>query len=491
MTNICVLVGTGTVGGDAPYKSPWIRHLAKSNTVYIISAVSPTIHLQDPLRKYIGEDRFNTILASFRDLQTHSAQFESIYDNKSFYTVASTEQIEELQGWLGISFNYMASLSRNFFDSDTLTESRESIELTQFVFNLVNIFRDFFEKNKIDIFINTLEDTTISVVAYYTAKRLGVRVIGLLSGRFPKRGIMLCEDFQKVCKWTSKTENWNEILSQYDTNTIVNSEIANKNAKQWDIWSFKGKGSEIAKLINYKKYRQYIINIYPQAKMMMPNVSLLSSMFGYFIKIIRISTIRKFFEPPRWEDNYLFFPMHYNDDAQMTFREPFINQTKLIKAISRSLPTGYYLYVKPHPHYLGSDVAINDAKTLSRLPNIKIIDPSTPPMDLIKKSRAVVTINSTTGLEALINGTPVISFGHDFYCDPEYAYIVRDLTELPEIIMDAIMGNNPKKEEAIKQFVTTTYSNTIWLDATYNEWGLWTISDDSGKKIARAIDNII
>ena len=82
MANIGVLVGTGTVGGDAPYKSPWIRHLAKSNAIYIISTISPTVHLQDPLKRYHGEERFNIILESFNDLQLHSTQFKSIYDDK-------------------------------------------------------------------------------------------------------------------------------------------------------------------------------------------------------------------------------------------------------------------------------------------------------------------------------------------------------------------------------------------------------------------------
>jgi hypothetical protein len=491
MANIGVLVGTGTVGGDAPYKSPWIRHLAKSNAIYIISTISPTVHLQDPLKRYHGEERFNIILESFNDLQAHSTQFKSIYDDKSLHIVASAKQIEELQRWLGISFSYLASLSREFFDLDTLTESRESTELTQFVFSLVNIFREFFEKNKIDVYINTLEDTTISVVAYYTAKRLGVRTIGLVPGRFPKTGLMLCEDFQKICKWNSEIGNWNEILSQYDTYTITNPEIADESAKRWNLWSIAGKGGTILEWVYYNKYRQYILNTYPHANMEMHKISILSSIFDYITETIRIPIIRKFFKPPCWEDNYFFFPMHYNADAQMTFREPFTVQTKIIEVISRSLPTGYYLYVKPHPHYLGSDVAVSDIKSISRLTNVKIIDPSVLPMDLIKNSKAVITINSTTGLEALINGTPVISLGHDFYCDPKYAYIVRDLNELPEIIMAAIKGNSHEKEEIIKLFVKMAYSNTIWIDTPYNKRGYWTMSDDSGKKVADAINNIL
>ena len=106
----------------------------------------------------------------------------------------------------------------------------------------------------------------------------------------------------------------------------------------------------------------------------------------------------------------------------------------------------------------------------------------------MKNSKGVITLNSTTGFEALIKNIPVMTLGHEFYCKDNLTYIVRDLGKLSETLMDMINNGNDAKKDDIKQFVKTIYSNTIWIN--HINKNLFIISDADGKSIALALNRI-
>ncbi|MBI2577532.1 MAG: hypothetical protein HYV77_01670 [Candidatus Wildermuthbacteria bacterium] len=155
-------------------------------------------------------------------------------------------------------------------------------------------------------------------------------------------------------------------------------------------------------------------------------------------RYLRRYYVRKFYQAPIAGEKYIYFPLHFPDDSQLTVRGlPFITQEFVVEIISRHLPSGYTLYVKEHPASMGY-FSVKMLRYLAKLPNVKIVSPLLNSYDLIENARAVCVINSTVGFEALMFPKPVITFGASFYRDKGVTLDVHDLYELPEIMRKAL-----------------------------------------------------
>lgn len=75
------------------------------------------------------------------------------------------------------------------------------------------------------------------------------------------------------------------------------------------------------------------------------------------------------------------------------------------------------LFIKAHPASPNISTA-----GLAAIRKARIIDPFTPILPLLKLSKIVITINSSCATEALILGTPVITFGKSVVGDLKFTY---------------------------------------------------------------------
>ncbi len=489
MVNIAILLGNGPIGEDSFRMGPWTKYIVEKHNLFVISRISEEAYLSESLKKFIGDDLFLKLKIEIKDLKERSNEYLLVYDSPYFQKDYTNDEIEELQSWLGISYSYISSLDRRFYDKKKMKDVRNEKELYIYMAALTNIYRDFFVKNEIEVFINSLEDITFSVLAYYVAKKLDVTVLGFVSSRFPKKGMLFCKDFSELCIHNKNNVEWDEINSLYSNSLIVREDLIEKNKKFFQIFSINQRVRDLKKFLNYKKFVNNSIKCYPHEKFIFEPTSALKEFKNYLIKFIRVSIIKYFEKKLNETDKYFFYPIHYMEDAQVTFREPHLDQIDLIKKISRSLPFGYFLYVKAHPHYLGSDIKLNDLFKLNKLKNVKLISPTAKPIDLIKNSKGVITVNSTTGFESLIQNKPVITFGHDIYCRDDLCYVIRDINKLSDTIMKII----DRKFEGFeaKEFIKSVYANTIWIDGfgpTFESCGLM---DDDGYNVAKSLDIII
>lgn len=490
MTNILLLVGTGYLGEDVFHKLPWALHLNPEHKIHVISRIDPDIHLSTALKHDMKDRHIYEIQESIERLKMLCNDYSILYLSDIFSQDFETEDIERIQSWLGISFRYISSFDRRFYSRESYKDKRSEDEVNKYAAALVEFYRQYFTTNDIDVLINTIEDDLFSVAAYYTAKKMGVQVIGFMSGRFPKRGVMFCEDFRELCVWNTNPTHQDDVVSLYDSSTIVGVETRNKNIHYFKLTSIKEKMEGINYIAKYTRFRRDIIDIYPFEEFIYPDSSIFNGISNFLVKSVRRLLIRSVTKEANFNEKYLFYPLHYMDDAQITFREPLTNQYQLIYHISRALPSGYYLYVKPHPHYLGTDTSFKELYKISKLGNVKIIPPSLPPINMIRNSQAVITINSTTGFEALIMKHPVITFGHDFYCKDDLTCVIRDINELSKSICMCLNKNNNKHSD--QEYIFQVYNNTIWISTLGEEYyPAFTLSDQDGKSIAFALNKIL
>lgn len=132
-------------------------------------------------------------------------------------------------------------------------------------------------------------------------------------------------------------------------------------------------------------------------------------------------------------EKYFFYPMHLEPEAVVLYLGDGIynNQIKLIENVAASLPPGYFLYVKDHPHEYAYR-SPEDYARLLKVPNIRLLSQWLPGKELISGCTGLVTINGTAGFEALMMGKQVYCFGKNQYSfHPRVSYVrnIRDFRE--------------------------------------------------------------
>ena len=144
----------------------------------------------------------------------------------------------------------------------------------------------------------------------------------------------------------------------------------------------------------------------------------------------------------------------------------FSNQIEVITNIAKSLPNGYNLYVKEHPFMVIREWrSISDYKQIMSLPNVMLIHPSVKSQDIIKKSSLVISIKSTTSLEAAFYNKPSIIFVNADFSSLPSVHQIKTINELPDAIRTSL-----KKEIKISDlnnYLNLIEGNSFELDIHY------------------------
>ncbi|HHW11592.1 MAG TPA: hypothetical protein GXX33_01110 [Firmicutes bacterium] len=157
--------------------------------------------------------------------------------------------------------------------------------------------------------------------------------------------------------------------------------------------------------------------------------------------------------PPK----YFFVPFQVHTDTQVLLNSPHIrNMYELVdtvyqalKKFNRNNHSDYWLVIKEHPSDYGR-IDYTDLK--KKYQGEKVVFVTTAPSsELIEQSQAVITINSTVGLEALLKEKPVITLGNAFYNVDGIVFSCRDLTRLDELMGKAL--TEPLDRELIDKFL--------------------------------------
>lgn len=125
---------------------------------------------------------------------------------------------------------------------------------------------------------------------------------------------------------------------------------------------------------------------------------------------------------PAQHKRFFLVPLQVHNDAQIVHHSPFPDVADFIEKVLQSFaahaPTDTLLVIKHHP----LDKPYNDytrlirrsADRLGLADRVRYLHDQHLPT-LLKHARGVVTVNSTTGLQALYHGTPVITLGECLY----------------------------------------------------------------------------
>jgi hypothetical protein len=144
----------------------------------------------------------------------------------------------------------------------------------------------------------------------------------------------------------------------------------------------------------------------------------------------RARAARRMFAPEPQDGGFVYFPLQVPGDYKITRLRPHCaDQAAIVRQVANALPPGLELIVKEHPMSIGRD-PLRELHQLARIPNLRLVDPHTSSLGLIRRSVGVATISSTVGLEALLYDKPVLTLGRPFYAG--YG-VTLDLDDFGEI----------------------------------------------------------
>jgi len=112
---------------------------------------------------------------------------------------------------------------------------------------------------------------------------------------------------------------------------------------------------------------------------------------------------------------YVYIPLHVQPESGIDLvGRRYSNQIEFIKKCSLSLPAGYKIITKDHPHDFGRKRA-NFYKQIQSIFNCKVVSTKTSVHEIISNASLVITIVGTASLESILMKVPSLSAVKMYY----------------------------------------------------------------------------
>ncbi len=182
----------------------------------------------------------------------------------------------------------------------------------------------------------------------------------------------------------------------------------------------------------------------------------------------------------------VYFPLHVQPEYTTDVRAPFYtNQPAVVENIAKSTPAGYRVMVKEHPGMKGLR-APGYYRSLRDLYNVDLLSPSVEGHELVLSSDVIVTITGTTAWESILYEKPVIALGPLCYDYCDLVYRCRNITDLPELIREALTGFRPD-HNAVLKFIWSILATAYTFDWGSGISNPGMLAHDNLERIAAAI----
>jgi len=311
-----------------------------------------------------------------------------------------------------------------------------------------------------DVIVPEVGRETMREAALRIGTERGVRVLFLVNSPFP-RPLRLYVD-------------------TYDGPVVAAAEVRPlEGSERAEVEAFVARFTDRAKpILSYRrtfvtlaKLRDFARHIAVRALHERDNDYLRPSSFvtNYARQKLREAAARRLYEPAPGpgERPFVYFPLHVTDDYKIERIIPHCaDQEYLIGQVADSLPQGYDVVLKEHPHSLGRN-PVGMLTRLSRLPNVRLVDPYSSSHELMRRAAAVTVISSTVGLEALFYGKGVLTMGRPYYAGYGVTVDVESFRDLRTAV-PAVLAFRPDRErvlELLHACMRSTYDGeVVWQD---------------------------
>ena len=369
--------------------------------------------------------------------------FPQYYNNKP--KTPDFDFLRSLETKIGMNIWQLAYSERSFLEERNFFHKFNINEILQIIESISKFYIEFLERVKPDfIIIQPIGESITNILLYLIAKNLNISSpmlmpLKLSNSRFLTDDYSLSElksEFNKIKKSSPKK------LEKFDQN-YLKKRTQLKHVETVLKYPY-GKSNFSEKISRYSK------RIFSTPEPLFFNRGKTPlRMLKYRFKIhFQQKSTSKFIEKISLKSipnkKFVYYPLSVFPEANVLFYSPyFVNQLSIIQNIAKSLPSDYILCIKEHPAQetkLWRN--INFYKSLSTMPNVELIHHSNKNFDLIPKSSLVITVNNTSGFEALFFKKPVIVLGDIFYDEIQGVIKISSFSDLPNAIKKSLENSS-------------------------------------------------
>jgi hypothetical protein len=295
-----------------------------------------------------------------------------------------------------------------------------------------NFFIHVMENEDVGLVIHDQVSTSFSYICWLVAQKRNIPYFGIVGARIPER----YEVRRTVYDEDKRIEALYESIANGDCpiTTEESGWVDSYLMRIDDMEPSYMKGNFLNHIamrsyVNTKKLRSFVRKIYYQIVEASevsnhpfresPGVNSLRSLVRNLGRYIRSSLVNRFFDElsSDWYkgNTYYVYPIHYQPEASTSIGSPeHVDQINFLTNVAFNIPNGHWLVVKDHVSaYAYPNTSFY--KAIKMLPNVKLVAPKTNIKPMLRKARALITLTSTAGFEALLLGKKVYIFGRASY----------------------------------------------------------------------------
>ncbi|MDA8872014.1 hypothetical protein N9I76_00685 [Candidatus Thioglobus sp.] len=305
-------------------------------------------------------------------------------------------------------------------------------------YTLIRKYEDFLKKRDIQVLFfmepQSLNITSNAIIMEMVCNELGIKVrLAHYIGGWTNIGIF--NNLHRSSEKINKTYKQNLELG-------LSAKEEKKVTDYFEAYD-KFKSSDFATRIIYKKtlnkkisIKSFLRNLYYAPK-------------NFFSKSI-FNDKYLYDEYDIYHNKYILFLPNKNKNKRARYLSPFYsNYSSIIENLLISLPVSYSLIIKDHPHSMAGNIDESMVELVKNSDNCFYINPNISTFKVIDNADIVISVASSSVIEALIKFKHVIMFGKKVFTFGEYEAPIKRITnfeDLPEILRSCVNSPPPKKE---------------------------------------------
>jgi hypothetical protein len=300
-----------------------------------------------------------------------------------------------------------------------------------------------------------------NIATFYAARSLGIDNIFLEPSFFRGRVFFVRNSFAApIVQETGNTAgpNIKETVRKYLDDAVARQSIV---IPSKDTHHYRKPLKKLIDANNWKRLLEKTVEKFVKRKR-----EQFDHLGGHVLRHIRMAVNSQLLKPHYrtlpTDERFIYYPLHVPADVALTLRSPeYLDQLALIDFIARCVPHPWKVAIKEHPALVGAVDYRRVRQLLARRDNVILLNPGTNNYEVIRQSGAVITVNSKSGAEALLVGTPVVVLGDAFYRGCRLAHVVDRLHDLPDLMGKILSAPRTVDSAAARAFFTNVWTQSF------------------------------
>ena len=379
------------------------------------------------LKKIHDTDFFTLVDVTNRQKSFFQSQKLVEFKKTWFYHDVMNQEIKSEPDYLksfeekyDIDLWQLAKNDRIFIDYYNTFYKFSDHEISEIMEKECRLFEEILDEVKPDFFITTETAFRPHHLFYLLCKKKGIKVLMLNSANWGKH-CYISGNYHKL-------DNFNELFANRKALPTTFNDIQNR-------LESKILSKKVSKFYqSHKNSKIKLMQAAFQLLILSDNSNEKTHYTYYGRKKLKVllseinNSIKRWYRKKYIDQNFLqeiiddkpfiFLPLQQEPERSLLLSAPdYKNQIETVEYVSKCLPENFLLFVKEHPTQgSGRDWReISQYKALQNNPKVRLIHPSVPADEIIKKSKLVISVSGTIALESAFLNTPSITIADNDY----------------------------------------------------------------------------